>query len=134
MQHWVHRARAFAGKLKSQRCDSICQSVIHLLTGDGLAQVQHTSGYVCVAMTGQELDRLGVPLMVPPPQNEEALRTAFTVTVDLRAGTTTGISAADRCPVACPSSPPSQACAPSLLSASLQRCFTRSGVLPIFRA
>ena len=60
-------------------------------------QVQHTSGYVCVGMTGQELDRLQIPLMVEARENEEALRTAFTVTVDVRAGTSTGISAADRC-------------------------------------
>ena len=108
---------------------SIWRFVKYPLTGAGPAQVQHTSGYVCVGMTGRELDRLGVPLMVPPPENEEALRTAFTVTVDLRVGTTTGISAADRCPP--PPPPPSRsahAWALSFLSASLQRCFSRSGV------
>ena len=58
--------------------------------------VEHTSGVICVGMTGEDLDRLDVPLMIPPSKNEEAMSTAFTVTVDLREGTTTGISAADR--------------------------------------
>lgn len=35
--------------------------------------------------------------MVPTEENEESMYTAFTVTVDLREGITTGISAADRC-------------------------------------
>jgi 3,4-dihydroxy 2-butanone 4-phosphate synthase/GTP cyclohydrolase II len=56
--------------------------------------VRHTSGVVCVALEGQRLDELGLPLMVP--QNTEAQGTAFTVTVDCAHGTTTGISAADR--------------------------------------
>jgi len=40
------------------------------------------------------LDALGLPLMVT--ENSESHSTAFTVTVDLKHGTTTGISAADR--------------------------------------
>jgi 3,4-dihydroxy 2-butanone 4-phosphate synthase / GTP cyclohydrolase II len=35
--------------------------------------------------------------MVPTAENEESMYTAFTVTVDLREGITTGISASDRC-------------------------------------
>jgi hypothetical protein len=35
--------------------------------------------------------------MVPTAENEESMYTAFTVTVDLREGVTTGISASDRC-------------------------------------
>ncbi len=45
---------------------------------------------------GRDLDRLQIPLMVSSAENEEMLYTAFTVTVDARHGTTTGISAADR--------------------------------------
>lgn len=56
--------------------------------------VRHTSGVVCVPMTGDALDRLRLPLMTP--QNEERMRTAYTVTADARVGVTTGISAADR--------------------------------------
>lgn len=58
--------------------------------------VEHTSGVVCVAMPGADLDRLRLPLMVESRSNEECMSTAFTITVDLREGTTTGISAADR--------------------------------------
>lgn len=59
--------------------------------------VEHTTGIICAAMRGADLDRLQLPLMVPAPDNEEALCTAFTVTVDAREGTTTGVSASDRC-------------------------------------
>ncbi len=56
--------------------------------------VRHTSGLICVPMTGDRLDELDIPLMVS--QNTEAQRTAFTYSVDVRHGTSTGISAADR--------------------------------------
>jgi len=56
--------------------------------------VRHTSGLLCVALEGSRLDELDLPLMVP--DNTEAQRTAFTVSVDAKRGTTTGISAADR--------------------------------------
>jgi len=56
--------------------------------------IQHTSGLICVPMEGERLDELDLPLMVH--ENTESQRTAFTVTVDFRHGTTTGISAHDR--------------------------------------
>lgn len=56
--------------------------------------MKHARGLVCVAMEGERLDALDIPLMVP--QNTEYHKTAFTVSVDYLAGTTTGISAADR--------------------------------------
>ncbi len=56
--------------------------------------VRHTSGLICVPMTGERLDELDIPLMVS--HNTEAQRTAFTYSVDVRQGTSTGISAADR--------------------------------------
>lgn len=68
-----------------------------LVTPESMAfMVEHTSGVVCIGMEGADLDRLRIPLMIPPADNEEAMSTAFTVTVDLREGTTTGISASDR--------------------------------------
>jgi 3,4-dihydroxy 2-butanone 4-phosphate synthase/GTP cyclohydrolase II len=54
----------------------------------------HTSGLICAPLTPERLDELELPLMVA--NNTESQRTAFTVTVDYRHGTTTGISAADR--------------------------------------
>jgi 3,4-dihydroxy 2-butanone 4-phosphate synthase/GTP cyclohydrolase II len=56
--------------------------------------VNHSSGVICVAITGERADDLDLPLMVA--DNTDAMRTAFTVTVDYRHGTTTGISAAER--------------------------------------
>ena len=56
--------------------------------------LEHTSGVICATLTGERLDELELPLMVQ--DNQEAQRTAFTVTVDLASGVTTGISAADR--------------------------------------
>src|SRR5712691_5572138 len=56
--------------------------------------VRHTSGVICMPMEGARLDALQLPLMVS--NNTEEHRTAFTVSVDARMGTTTGISAADR--------------------------------------
>lgn len=56
--------------------------------------VNHTSGVICVGMTGDRLDKLQLPLMVV--DNDDKMRTAFTVTVDYKIGTTTGISASDR--------------------------------------
>lgn len=54
------------------------------------------AGVLCIGMQGADCDRLRLPLMVSTSENEEAMYTAFTVTVDLRHGITTGISAADR--------------------------------------
>ena len=56
--------------------------------------VRHTSGLICASITAERADELDLPLMVA--RNTESQRTAFTVTVDYRHGTTTGISAADR--------------------------------------
>jgi 3,4-dihydroxy 2-butanone 4-phosphate synthase/GTP cyclohydrolase II len=56
--------------------------------------VRHTSGVICVALTGERCDELDLPLMVE--RNTESNRTAFTDSVDLIQGTSTGISAGDR--------------------------------------
>jgi 3,4-dihydroxy 2-butanone 4-phosphate synthase/GTP cyclohydrolase II len=56
--------------------------------------VRYSTGVICVPLTGERCEELRLPLMVE--QNTESQRTAYTVTVDLIEGTTTGISAADR--------------------------------------
>ncbi|KAI0666897.1 3,4-dihydroxy-2-butanone 4-phosphate synthase [Trametes maxima] len=56
--------------------------------------IKHTSGYICIALPGGRLEELQIPMMVPT--NEDRHRTAYTVTVDYKHGTTTGISAHDR--------------------------------------
>lgn len=56
--------------------------------------VRHCSGIICVPMEADRLEELNLPLMAP--DNTESMGTAFTISVDARDGTTTGISAADR--------------------------------------
>src|SRR4051795_5258919 len=56
--------------------------------------LHHTSGYICAPITAERAKALDLPPMVT--QNTESQRTAFTVSVDTRHGTTTGISAYDR--------------------------------------
>src|SRR4030095_3685681 len=55
---------------------------------------RHTSGVICIPLEGTRLDELQLPMMVA--ENTTAYRTAFTVSVDAKRGTPTGISAADR--------------------------------------
>jgi 3,4-dihydroxy 2-butanone 4-phosphate synthase / GTP cyclohydrolase II len=65
------------------------------LTADHIGfMVRYCSGIICVPMEGERLQELNLPLMIS--QNSESMGTAFTVSVDAREGTTTGISAADR--------------------------------------
>ena len=51
-------------------------------------------GLICVPMMAQRLDQLRIPMMVY--ENTARLGTAFTVSVDVLKGATTGISAQDR--------------------------------------
>ena len=56
--------------------------------------VRHTSGVVCVAMDSEHARALALPPMVS--RNEDSKGTAFTITVDVKEGLTTGISAQER--------------------------------------
>jgi 3,4-dihydroxy 2-butanone 4-phosphate synthase/GTP cyclohydrolase II len=56
--------------------------------------LHHTSGVICAPVTAERARALDLPLMVA--NNTESMRTAFTVSVDYRHGTSTGISAYDR--------------------------------------
>ena len=56
--------------------------------------VRHTSGIVCAPMPREEAKRLNLNAMVA--ENDSAHTTAFTVSVDFKHGTSTGISADDR--------------------------------------
>lgn len=51
-------------------------------------------GIICVALTGERLDALRIPVMVPDQPSSGDI--TYCVSVDARAGTTTGISAFDR--------------------------------------
>ena len=66
-----------------------------LATPEAVAfMIRHASGIICVPMEEEMLTRLDLPQMVA--SNSESQRTAFTISVDLRAGTTTGVSSGDR--------------------------------------
>ncbi|KAJ3676928.1 hypothetical protein LUZ60_002652 [Juncus effusus] len=68
-----------------------------LVTPEAMAFiVRHGTGIVCVSMKEEDLERLQLPLMVTTKENEEKLCTAFTVSVDAKEGTSTGVSAKDR--------------------------------------
>ena len=56
--------------------------------------LEHTAGVICAALPGERLDELELPQMVD--RNRDGHSTAFTVSVDLAHGITTGISASDR--------------------------------------
>ncbi|GAA2699386.1 bifunctional 3,4-dihydroxy-2-butanone-4-phosphate synthase/GTP cyclohydrolase II [Actinoplanes palleronii] len=56
--------------------------------------VRYTSGYICVAITESEADRLDLPPMYHTNQDKKG--TAYAVAVDAKHGVSTGISAADR--------------------------------------
>jgi len=56
--------------------------------------VRHTTGILCVAITSERAHALRLPYMVE--QNQDIRKTAFTVSVDLAEGITTGVSAVER--------------------------------------
>ena len=56
--------------------------------------VRHSSGVICCSVPEKRLEELQLPPMVV--NNEDPKETAFTVSVDYKVGTSTGISAADR--------------------------------------
>ena len=55
---------------------------------------KHGRGLICLPLTRQRLEELRLPLMVQ--ENTARFETAFTVSIDAKAGVTTGISAHDR--------------------------------------
>lgn len=54
----------------------------------------HGRGLICLSMTGDRVDQLGLPLMAS--YNSSRHETAFTISIEAREGVTTGISAHDR--------------------------------------
>ena len=71
-----------------------------IIAGDAITEekmafmIRHTSGVICAPLLDDRAEELRLPLMVA--ENTESHRTAFTVTIDLIEGCTTGISAGDR--------------------------------------
>ena len=56
----------------------------------------HGRGLICLALSEEQVQRLGLPMMQSPGRLGPALGTAFTVSIEASQGVTTGISAADR--------------------------------------
>src|SRR5215218_4255533 len=56
--------------------------------------IRHSSGVICVPLTGDRADALSLPPMVAV--NQDAKGTAYTVSCDAAVGVSTGISATDR--------------------------------------
>lgn len=53
-------------------------------------------GLICLALSGQIVERLKLPMMVDHSKFHTPMGTAFTVSIEARVGVSTGISAADR--------------------------------------
>jgi 3,4-dihydroxy 2-butanone 4-phosphate synthase/GTP cyclohydrolase II len=78
-----------------EECEGSLVMAAEFATAERIAFfLAHTSGLIGVALTGERLDELKVPLMVTT--NGGPQQTAFTVTVDYRFGARRGVSAADR--------------------------------------
>jgi 3,4-dihydroxy 2-butanone 4-phosphate synthase/GTP cyclohydrolase II len=56
----------------------------------------HGRGLICLTLSEDQVERLGLPMMQAPGRGGPPLGTAFTVSIEARHGVTTGISAADR--------------------------------------
>lgn len=67
--------------------DAVTPEAINFMATEG-------RGLICVSVGAERLAELDLPQMVP--ENTEYLSTGFTISCDLRHGTTTGISASDR--------------------------------------
>lgn len=78
---------------RENEADLVCAG--SLATKDTIAfMATHGRGLICAPITEQQAEHLDLPQM--SRRNTEALKTAFTVSVDAAHGITTGISAADR--------------------------------------
>ncbi len=69
----------------------------------------HGRGLICLAMTAERIDALGLPLMAHA--NSSRHETAFTISIEAREGVTTGISAHDRARTVAVAIDPSKAAA-----------------------
>lgn len=63
----------------------------HLMT-----MIRVGGGLICCAITQAQAERLSLPLMVDPLENDEKTQVSFTISVSAKEGITTGVSAYDR--------------------------------------
>lgn len=69
--------------------DYVTPQIVNFMAGEA-------RGLICLALPSEQIERLGLPLMVKEDHNRCANRTAFTVSIEAASGVSTGISAADR--------------------------------------
>ena len=69
-------------------------SAQHLSNEQMAMMIRECSGIVCLCLTGEKVESLGLPPMVA--DNSSRYQTAFTVSIEAKDGVTTGVSAADR--------------------------------------
>jgi len=69
-------------------------SAQHINVQDMAMMIRECSGIVCLCLTNKKADELELPYMVK--ENTSNFQTPFTVTIEAKAGVTTGVSAADR--------------------------------------
>ena len=76
--------------------DLICAA--ELITAEKVNFMLRAKGMICLALTADRIKALELPMQSEETENTEAMRTAFTVSIDAagKFGVTTGISAADR--------------------------------------
>jgi 3,4-dihydroxy 2-butanone 4-phosphate synthase / GTP cyclohydrolase II len=76
--------------------DLICAA--ELITPDMVNFMLRAKGMICLALPPERIRALELPMQSEDTENTEAMRTAFTVSIDAagKFGVTTGISAADR--------------------------------------
>lgn len=58
--------------------------------------IRHCSGIICLSLTAEQLQKIGITYMVSPDQNTSSRGTPFTVSIEAKEGVTTGVSASDR--------------------------------------
>lgn len=71
-------------------------SAQHITTAQMAFLVRELSGYICAPLSNERADALDLPFMLDPALQLDRHSTAYTITVDVKEGTLTGISAADR--------------------------------------
>ena len=69
----------------------------HFATAEAINfMAKQARGLICLALHAEQIERLGIPLMVENRNNNSPNRTAFTVSIEAASGVSTGISAGDR--------------------------------------
>ncbi|EYU18930.1 hypothetical protein MIMGU_mgv1a004646mg [Erythranthe guttata] len=75
---------------------SLVMAASHVSSKAIAFMVKHGSGIVSVGMKDDDLERLKLPLMSPENDDGSSSAPSFTITVDAKVGTSTGVSASDR--------------------------------------